>query len=165
MEGLSLVSAKAVDTDVLFRLMQLYYFEASAWSGEAILADGLFDCARADVEATLREQPGWAQLLWLNGELCGFVLRDDIDFQGRRIPELADLFVLPRHRGKGIARAVVSTLVTQGSGQWLLATFRNDHGAHAFWSRNLPKMGMAVDVVCAPEDSDFRSFLISALQD
>lgn len=162
MRGLTLAAASVADTDVLFQLLQFYYFEASAWSGEEIAADGTFDCARADVNANLRAQPTWARLLWLDGVPCGFVLVDEVEFQGERIPELADLFVLPKHRGKGIARAVVGQLVTPGSGRWLLATFRNDTAAHAFWSRHLPSMGLTIEVPAAPDDSDFRLFLISA---
>jgi predicted acetyltransferase len=144
MDGLTLVKATAQDADVVFRLMQLYYFEASAWSGEEILADGLYDCALADVRARLQEEPEWTRLLWLDGQLCGFVQVDEVDFQGRRLPELADLFILPKHRGKGIASAVVAELVRPTAGEWLLATFRKDHVAHAFWERNLARMGMAV---------------------
>lgn len=162
MRGLTLAAASPADTDVVYRLLQLYYFEASAWSGETIASDGTYDCARADVHATLRDTPTWARLLWLDGVLCGFVLVDEVDFQGKRIPELADLFVLPTHRGKGIAREVVARLVVPGSGPWLLATFRNDTTAHAFWRRNLPKMGLTIEVPPSPDDADFHLFLISA---
>ena len=162
MRGLTLSAASVADTDVLHRLLQLYYFEASAWSGEQIAPDGTYDCARADVEANLRDTPTWAQLLWLDGVLCGFVLVDEVEHEGQRIPELADLFVLPTHRGKGIAREVVARLVLPGSGRWLLATFRNDTAAHAFWRRNLPKMGLTIETPAPPDDSDFHFFLISA---
>lgn len=162
MQGLTIATASVADADVLYRLLQLYYFEASAWSGEAIAPDGTYDCARADVEASLRTDPNWARLLWLDGALCGFVLVDEVDVQGSRIPELADLFVLPTHRGKGIAREVVARLVVPGSGRWLLATFRNDTVAHAFWCRNLPNMGLTIEVPASPDDADFHTFLISA---
>lgn len=163
MDGLTLVKATAQDADVVFRLMQLYYFEASAWSGEEILADGLYDCALADVRARLQEEPEWTRLLWLDGQLCGFVQVDEVEFQGRRLPELADLFILPKHRGKGIASAVVAELVRPTAGEWLLATFRKDHVAHAFWERNLARMGMACGIPTGSEGTDFRLFLIRAI--
>ncbi len=162
MDGLTLVKATAQDADVVFRLMQLYYFEASAWSDEEIRADGLYDCALVDVLARLQEEPEWTRLLWLDGLLCGFVQVDDVEFQGRHLPELADLFILPKHRGKGIASAVVADLVRPTTGEWLLATFRKDHTAHAFWERNLAKMGMACSVPAGSEGTDFRLFLIRA---
>lgn len=163
MDGLTLVKATAHDADVVFRLLQLYYFEASAWSGEEIRADGLYDCALADVQARLQEEPEWTRLLWLDGLLCGFVQVDDVEFQGRRLPELADLFILPKHRGKGIASAVVAELVRPATGEWLLATFRKDHTAHAFWQRNLAKMGMACSIPAGSEGTDFRFFLIRTI--
>ncbi len=162
MHSLSLRAATVADTDVLFHLMQFYYFEASAWSGEALRADGLYDCDRADVEASLREEPDWARLLWRDGALVGFVLVDLVDVEGRMLPELADLFVLPPYRRQGIAAQVIAALVRPGTGQWLLATFARDVDAHAFWSRNLPRMGMQVQALADPADADFRRFLIQA---
>jgi len=73
---------------------------------------------------------------------------------------LADLFVLPTHRGKGIATAVVAALVTPQSGQWLLATWRRDLQAKAFWQRNLPRMGVEVTVPVQDDESDFDIRLI-----
>ncbi|MGA6149693.1 MULTISPECIES: GNAT family N-acetyltransferase [Stenotrophomonas] len=160
MPPLRMPTASVADTDTLFRLMQLYYFDASRWSGENIQPDGLYDCTRSDVEATLREQPTWARLLWWEDTLCGFVLVDDVAFQGQPIRELADLFVLPTHRGKGIATAVVAALVTPQSGQWLLATWRRDLQAKAFWQRNLPRMGVEVTVPVQDDESDFDIRLI-----
>ncbi|WP_422507647.1 GNAT family N-acetyltransferase [Stenotrophomonas sp. GZD-301] len=157
---LRMTTATVADTDTLFRLMQLYYFEASGWSGEEIQPDGLYDCARTDVEASLREQPTWARLLWWEDTLCGFVLVDDVAFQGQPIRELADLFVLPTHRGKGIAAAVVAALVTPQSGPWLLATWRKDLQAKAFWQRNLPRMGVDVEIPSDDTESHFDMCLI-----
>lgn len=162
MDGLTIANATPQDANVVFRLMQLYYFEASAWSGEEILADGVYDCEFAGVQSRLQEEPDWTRLLWLDGTLCGFVQVDVVELQGRRLPELADLFVLPKHRGKGIAGAVVKALVQPETGDWLLATFRKDLNAHAYWERSLPKMGMVHSVPSWPEDADFRFFLIRA---
>lgn len=162
MHTLTLRAATAADTDVLFHLMQFYYFEASAWSGEELRADGLYDCDRADVEASLSDDPEWARLLWLGEVLVGFVLVDRVDVQGRMLPELADLFVLPKYRRHGIAAQVVASLVRPDTGQWLLATFRQDLDAHAFWRRNLPRMGMQVEMLLDDADSAFRMFLIQA---
>lgn len=164
MDGMTLVKATAQDADVVFRLMQLYCFEASAWSDEEIHADGLYDCALADVQSRLRDEPEWTRLIWCDGALCGFVQIDDVELEGRRLPELADLFVLPKHRGKGIAAAVVKHLVRPETGEWLLATFRRDESARAYWERNLPRMGMVQRVPPMPEEEDFRLWLISATQ-
>ena len=71
---------------------------------------------------------------------------DDVDFQGRRIQELADIFIPPEHRGKEIATTVVCTLVTPENRLWLLGTIRKDLCAEEFWRRNLPKMGVAVEL-------------------
>lgn len=162
MHSLTLRAATVADTDVLFHLMQFYYFEASAWSGEVLRADGLYDCDRADVEASLRADPGWAHLLWQGQALVGFVLVDTAEFEGQPLPELADLFVLPAYRRQGIAAQVVAALVRPDTGQWLLATYRKDVAAHAFWARNLAQMGMQVQIPAVAADGAFHLFLIRA---
>ena len=161
-DGLRLVTATVQDAEVVFRLMQLYYFESSAWSGEEILPSGVYDSTLLDVQLRLRDEPEWTRLLWLDGVLCGFVQVDDVEIEGRRLPELADLFILPKHRGKGIATAVVKALVRPETGEWLLATFWKDKAALAYWDRNLAKMGMTHRVPSGPEHADFRLFVITA---
>src|SRR5690606_38999633 len=102
MPQLSLRPVTPDDAERLFHLMQFYYFEASAWSGEDVRADGLFDCELSDVLASIRADPQWGRLLFVDDVLAGFVLVDQVEHDGRHCPELADLFVLPRHRRKGL---------------------------------------------------------------
>ncbi len=159
MSRFSLRPATPDDAGRLFHLLQFYYFEASAWSGEEVRADGLFDCDLNDVQASLRADPAWARLLFVDDALAGFVLVDQVEQDGRRCPELADLFVLPRHRGQGLAAHVVTALVHPGEGQWLLAVFRGDTAAYAYWTRALPRMGLRA-VELASDDPTFHRFLI-----
>ena len=159
MSRMSLRPATPDDAERLFHLMQFYYFEASAWSGEAVRPDGLFDCARCDVQASLRDDPQWARLLFVDDALAGFVLVDQVERGGRPYPELADLFVLPRYRRQGLAAHVVDQLVRPGEGQWLLAVFRGDVTAHAYWRRTLPRLGLP-HVALAEDDPTFHLFLI-----
>lgn len=159
MSRLSLRLATPDDAERLFHLMQFYYFEASAWSGEDVRPDGLFDCDRRDVEASLRDDPQWARLLFVDEALAGFVLVDRVERDGRHYPELADLFVLPKYRRQGLAAYVVNALVRPGEGQWLLAVFRGDLAAHAYWLRTLPRLGLP-HVALADDDPRFHLYLI-----
>jgi len=159
MSRLSLRHATSGDAERLFHLMQFYYFEASAWSGEEVRPDGLFDCDRRDVEASLRDDPQWARLLSVDEALAGFVLVDRVERDGHHYPELADLFVLPKYRRQGLAAYVVSTLLRPGEGQWLLAVFRGDLAAHAYWLRTLPRLGL-LHVALAEEDPTFHLYLV-----
>lgn len=159
MSQLSLRPATPDDAERLFHLMQFYYFEASAWSGEEVRADGLFDCDLSDVLASLRADPQWARLLFVDEVLAGFVLVDQVEQDGRPCPELADLFVLPGHRRQGLAAHVVTALVCPGQGQWLLAVYRGDGAAYAYWRRALPRMGVRA-VELASDDATFHRFLI-----
>lgn len=159
MSKLSLRPATPDDAERLFHLMQFYYVEASGWSGEDVRADGLFDCDLSDVLASLRADPQWGRLLFVDDALAGFVLVDQVEQDGRRYPELADLFVLPKHRRKGLAAHVVTALVRPGEGQWLLAVYRGDSAAYAYWTRALPRMDVRASEL-ASDDTTFHLFLI-----
>jgi predicted acetyltransferase len=84
-----------------------------------------------------------------------------VEVAGRTLPELADLFVLPRYRRQGIAAQVVAALVRPDTGQWLLAPFGKDLDAYAFWRRNLPRMRLSVELLVDADDTEFRQLLIS----
>ncbi|MCD9097222.1 hypothetical protein LU699_07240 [Luteimonas fraxinea] len=181
--ALTLRAVGCDDADLLFRLMQYYFFEASAWSGERIGADGLFDCRRADVAAAIEDDPHWARLLECEGEVAGFVLveplaLDDADAAPMHAclqafapgatcgpMELADLFVLPAWRRRGLALETVRRLLVPGIGPWLIATFREDAAAHAYWTRTLPRSGLRHEALPDGIDARFRLFAVEAPTD
>ncbi len=172
--------AECGDADLLFQLMQYYYFEASAWSGEQIGRDGLYDYDRADAIAMLETGPERVRLLECDGGVVGFVLLDDLDLSsvgdaslrdcldaflpgaGHRVREVADLFVLPTWRRRGLAVETVRRLLVPGSGLWLIATFRDDLKAHAYWQRALPRLGLRYISLPDELDARFRLFALAA---
>jgi predicted acetyltransferase len=160
MAMISMRPATSQDRDVLFHLMQFYFFESSAWSGEDVGADGHYDCTADDVASSLAGSPGWAHLLHVDGQVAGFVLVDEADFAGTAYPELADLFVLPKYRGKGVAVHAATALLAPASGPWLLAVFKRDLQAYAYWRRALPRLGVAFEEQPEPAQGDFRFFLL-----
>lgn len=161
MPNFLLRAANLQDSELLFRLMQYYYFEATKWSGEELGADGLFDCELTDVRASLEAPGQWAYLLYCDSQIAGFVLVDEAELEGQTYPELADLFVLPKYRGKGLAAYAVGQIITADQAPWLMAVYLDDAQAYHHWQRSLPRLGMSHIEQPRSADAKFHLFLVT----
>ncbi|MEM8510778.1 putative acetyltransferase [Massilia sp. MP_M2] len=146
---------------LLFRMLQLYYFEATHWSGEDLLADGLYECD-ADGVASYCEPDGVdvAYLLTVDGQAAGFVLVELIPFENGQIRELADLFVMPKYRRLGLAEAATRKIVPGHEGPWLFAVFRKDERALRFWQSAFTRLPFR-SVQPGPHHELFHQFIIN----
>jgi len=110
--------------------------------------------ASGDAAAALLEAPGVQPLLarW-QGQPCGFAVLFELPevVFARRCGQLDDLFVLPAHRGQGIARALIGAAVEMGRARgwshlrWMVPA--GDTGAIALYER-----------IASP--TDWRSYVI-----
>lgn len=161
MNGFDIERAVPGDGALLFRLLQLYYFDATRWSGEDILDTGLYDCAEAGVRAYLEPSgEDRAYLLKVDGKVAGFVLVEQIDFEGGRIAEFADLFVLPKYRGRGLASEAVRQIVLASGHSWLIAVFRGDEEALRYWRNAFTRLPFR-SVREAPASEAFHLFVVN----
>jgi len=80
----------------------------------------------------------------------------------REMPELSDIFILPKYRSKGIALRTVHQLMLNNSLNWHVAVYENDREALKFWDRLFAKLPI-VDVlkVEPPETEGFHEFVIT----
>jgi predicted acetyltransferase len=149
------------DQALLFRMLQFYYFEATQWSGEDLLADGLYESDQAGV-ASYCEPDGVdaAWLLKVDGQAAGFVLVESIPFEGGHIRELADLFVMPKYRGLGLAEAATRKIVPGHAGPWLIAVFRKDVRALRYWQGAFTRLPFR-SVHPGPHHELFHQFIIN----
>jgi predicted acetyltransferase len=78
------------------------------------------------------------------------------------MPELSDIFILPKYRSKGIALHVVRQLMLNNSINWHVAVYKNDREALQFWDRLFVKLPI-VDVlkVEPPETEGFHEYVIT----
>lgn len=133
--------AVAGEERILFRLLQLYYFESSRWSSEDLQDDGLYDCSEEGLASYMQREEGMAAyLVRVEGRLAGFALTERYEFEGQTVDELADLFVLPKYRGRGIATQLIEQLVLPAQHPWLIAVFREDAQALRFWQRAFERL-------------------------
>lgn len=160
MTTISIDVAGPADQDLLYRLLQLYYFEATRWSGEDIAADGLYDCDPAGVRSYLApDGPDRAWIFRIDGQVCGCALVDEVDVDGTPVPELADLFVLPKYRGRGVADAAIRAIVLPGARTWMIAMFRKDLDAQRYWGSAFARLPFA-SVVRRDDEGLFQIYLV-----
>lgn len=161
MTTISIDVAGPADQDLLFRLLQLYYFEATRWSGEDMAADGLYESDPAGVRSYLApDGPDHAWIFRIDGQVCGCALVDEVDVDGTLAPELADLFVLPKYRGRGVADAAIRTIVLSGTRTWLIAMFKQDLDAQRYWASAFARLPFA-SVVRADDEDKFQIYLVN----
>lgn len=131
---IELLPTRAEQAPLIRNLYQFYSYDSSDWEEEDVEADGRFYIHE---EHLLRywQEPGWsASLILADGFIAGFVLIERSELPGIDAPEFADLFVLKRYRRLGIGRAVVQSVMGDGS-PWLLRFYRQDEMALAFWQQ------------------------------
>lgn len=133
---MNITRATAAEQTLLYRLLQLYYFESSRWSGEDAQNDGLYDTdydGVAHYTSGATKDEAW--LVRVGGLIAGFALIERYECGGRLVHEFADLFILPKYRAKGIASRLVEELVLPADHAWLIAVFRADINASKFWKK------------------------------
>lgn len=80
----------------------------------------------------------------------------------REIPELSDIFILPKYRSKGIAVHAVRQLMLNSSSNWHVAVYKKDREALKFWDRLFAKLPIEnVLKVEPPETEGFHEFVIT----
>jgi len=155
------------------RLWQFYLYEASDRDALALDASGRFEWDEALFAGIAhgdgRDADGArAWLLECDGETAGLLVTMDVRLAGAPIREFADLYVLPRWRGRGVASAVIRQVMLGSDGpdprpRWLVAVFRNDPAALDFWRRvfaRLPRAGWRE--VEPPEIAGFHEFVVDS---
>lgn len=94
--------------------------------------------------------------------IAGFLLVGLQQLQERAIKELADLYVLPKYRGLGIATEVIRQTVMASAHPWLIGVFRLDVHAQRFWERAFQRLPFSsVRELLPPEYPDLREFIVN----
>ncbi len=151
------------DAPLLDRLWQFYELESSFWSGEDIDEEARFTSLSGFMERLGRSDAfDWAYLIRHEGRLAGLLLVGHQNLRGRSIMEFADLYLLPRHRGRGVATEVSRQVVLDSSGPWLICVFRGDRQALDFWRRAFERLPFSsVREALPSEDPDLHEFIVN----
>ncbi|WP_395010248.1 hypothetical protein [Undibacterium sp.] len=149
---------------VLQRLLQFYYYEASFWSSEQILSNGLFDgCTEESLLTYVDAEDARASLIYVCDHLAGFVLLEEIDIDNQRVWEIADFAILPKHRGGWVAIDVIRQIIENGKHPWLAATFKADKTAQRFFTAVAKRIKLSSVRQIGQDDgtSEFLTYIIN----
>lgn len=162
---MNIVLRKLTKTDLpaFSMLWQFYQYHQSAFDHEDIDSSGRFDIDEeylSDVAAG--EEDCDAYFIVVEGNIAGFVTVEPTEILKREMPELSDIFILPKYRVKGIARYVVHQLMFKHSLNWHVAVYEKDHEALKFWEGLFAKLPIVnVLKVEPPETAGFHEYVIT----
>ncbi|NUT75828.1 GNAT family N-acetyltransferase [Pseudomonas sp. C1C7] len=133
MLSITLHAAHRDELETIENLMQFYTYDFSEWLPLELGEHGFFSLQ--PLTDYWRNPATRPFLIRVNGELAGFVTVDDnIQVPGAE-HNIGYLFVARRFRGQGVARFVVSALLSRVPGQWQIFHLDENPCARAFWAR------------------------------
>mgnify|MGYP005996999655 FL=1 len=152
-----------VDSPVFSMLWQFYQYHQSAFDNEDINSSGRFDIDEeylSDVAAD--EEDCDAYLIFVEGNIAGFITVESTEILEREMPELSDIFILPKYRSKGIAVHAVRHLMLNSSSNWHVAVYEKDREALKFWDRLFSILPIVNVIKVEPSETEgFHEFVIT----
>lgn len=153
---------KENEVGLLTSLWQFYAYHQSTFNGDSVSEKGLFDIDDdylADVVQGIEDCEAW--LICVDNAVAGFVTLESTEIAGREMPELSDIFVLPKYRNLGIATFVIDTLLLNSGNEWHVAVYHEDRSAYSFWLHLFAKLPLkSVEELSPPENDEFHEFVI-----
>ncbi|MBN3967925.1 GNAT family N-acetyltransferase [Pseudomonas gregormendelii] len=136
MPVIELHAAQRDDLDTIENLMQFYLYDFSEWLPLKLAGHGFFSIQpQVDYWRKSATRPF---LITVDGELAGFVTVDDQTHLDGAQLNLGYLFVTRRFRGQGVAKFVVSALLSGHPGQWQIFHIDANQPARRFWAGLIP---------------------------
>ncbi|KAB0495883.1 GNAT family N-acetyltransferase [Pseudomonas vancouverensis] len=141
MPSITLHPAQRDELQTIENLMQFYTYDFSEWLPLKLGEHGFFSILPMP---DYWRNPGTRPfLIKADGELAGFVTVDEnTHLPGARY-NIGYLFVSRRLRGQGVARFVVSTLLSQFPGQWQIFHIEANQPARLFWAAVMPSLAVS----------------------
>ena len=137
LEGTRLVAATEADHTLLSNLLELYIHDLSALFPQVRLGpDGRFGYPMLPLYWGEPDKR-FAYLIEQDAALAGFILvtRGSPVSSDPDVLDIAEFFVLRRHRGSGVGQRAAFLLWRERPGKWTVRTAEANPAAVAFWSR------------------------------
>lgn len=136
MPSIELHAAQRDELECIENLMQFYLYDFSEWLPLKLGDNGFFNI---QPKLDYWRQPATRPfLIKVDGELAGFVTVDDETHIPGAEHNIGYFFVSRRFRGQGVAKFVVSTLLSRIPGQWQIFHIDANQPARLFWARVVP---------------------------
>jgi len=141
--------ARSEERSALANMMQLYIHDFSEfWAGTPrgeLQDDGLF--WKYPLETYWQEAGRMPLFIRRDGHLAGFALINAVPHSGRPADRnMAEFFVVRKHRRSGVGRAVAQELFSRYPGLWEVAVVRPNVRALAFWRAAIGSHPAARDI-------------------
>jgi predicted acetyltransferase len=138
MPSIELHAAQRDELETIENLMQFYTYDFSEWLPLNLGEHGFFNIQ--PLPEYWRNPSTRPFLIRVDGELAGFVtVDDDTHLPGAR-HNIGHLFVSRAFRGQGVAKFVVSTLLSRFPGQWQIFHIEANQPARLFWAAVMPDL-------------------------
>ncbi|MGC9398836.1 MAG: GNAT family N-acetyltransferase [Anaerolineae bacterium] len=126
--------ASRADKSLLRRLMELYLYDFSAFTGEDVDEKGLYGYEYFDhywVESTR-----YPFLIYVDGHPAGFALVRVLRLNDDQVVHsMAEFFVMRKYRGRGVGREAAYWLFDRFPGRWRVGERPENRGAQIFWRK------------------------------
>jgi predicted acetyltransferase len=140
MSLIELHAAQRDELETIENLMQFYTYDFSEWLPLKLDEFGFFNIL--PMPDYWRNPATHPFLIKVDGELAGFVTVDNQTHHPGADYNIGYLFVSRRFRGQGVARFVVSTLLSRFPGQWQIFHIEANRPARLFWTAVMPGLGV-----------------------
>lgn len=141
------------EKSLLIRLMELYNYEFSVFSGDDINEYGYYGYAHID--DYWNEEGRFPYLIWVDGKIAGFALICPYcDYRKEEnARSIGEFFVMLKYRRKGIGLKVATQLFDKHPGPWEICYWKNNLPASRFWKKVVEKYTGGHYQICGAEDS------------
>lgn len=142
---------RADEKSLLVRLMELYSYEFSVYSGEDINEYGYYGYDHID--DYWNEEGRFPYLIRVDGKIAGFALVcPHCDYRkeaGAR--SIGEFFVMLKYRRMGVGAKVACELFERHRGPWEVCFWRNNAPASAFWRKVVETYTNGRYLICGAE--------------
>lgn len=133
MNDLRLVRVQEKDKDILTGLLYEYQKELQVYSG-----DSLEDIKRYKYLPSYFTNPDRAAFfIHAKGEICGFILVNMHTILAKNAHSVAEFYVVPSARGKGVGENAAKLVFRKFPGNWEVAQMETNIPAIHFWRKTI----------------------------
>ena len=120
---------------LLVRLMELYLYEFSQYSGDDVSEFGTYGYAHID--DYWNEEGRFPYLIRVDGKIAGFALIcPHCDYRTEKDARcFGEFFVMRKYRGQGVGLKVATRLFDRHRGPWEICYWQNNVPASRFWKK------------------------------
>jgi predicted acetyltransferase len=127
-----LIPVDKTDKAVLRRLLELYLYDFSEYTGEDVDRHGFYSYDYLDPYWTDPDRHPF--LLWVDEHIAGFVLvRGRLGPDGQRVHYIAEFFVMRKYRRRKVGREAAFLAFNLFPGKWRVSQIKKNLPAQRFW--------------------------------